>query len=563
MENEFVVSQYGRHKIIPSSTLTVTPTVRNNERVAINAIKIGFIGSEEVLVTVDDEGRVAVMFTMDLDRTPIRLSNSGSSTWGIAMHAKTQLLAVSANSFRITLFDLGHHNNVGSPLGYVWRRELVGHGHNIPAIDFSSDGTLIGSCSIGSNLRHMPHLERTNWRFDVCATAARRSKMRESTGADSIAPIRNKAEKYLVNDVNYEDGASEFSSSEEDDMAVPSPGSEDFFPSSDSVPEPVVVASRIETDRVIGDILPRPVVDSTPRIEPEQAINCTSPFSAPQATENISGQMAAFTSSIEDGMDFADDESSSDYDSAVDDVEQIQSENQQVEVDTREVETHELEINFEEQVTEEEMEDRIADIDHGDEQVEDEQNEIEEHDEEMDFGDEQVEALNDIEEDGDQGDQANDELWETDQEEEEDEDEERSDTMSEEYDEDDIFTTDVWASNPNEGRPNGEVKIAFPAEFNELIIYTTEHDVYLYDPTTLKTLSHLSNIFAGMEFRGHLKNFDRLCFAEVIPEYELIVVASQAGAAALIRLVKNSSSMEGYDMVNIPIFIDKVLIKIV
>ncbi|TPX71542.1 hypothetical protein SpCBS45565_g01029 [Spizellomyces sp. 'palustris'] len=68
----------------------------------INAIRVGEIGTEEVLVAVDDNHLVHVWFTADLDRHPIVLQHR-ESAWGIAIHGPSYLLAVSANSHTIMM----------------------------------------------------------------------------------------------------------------------------------------------------------------------------------------------------------------------------------------------------------------------------------------------------------------------------------------------------------------------------------------------------------------------------------------------------------------------------
>ncbi|KAI9366767.1 WD40-repeat-containing domain protein [Zopfochytrium polystomum] len=151
---------------------STSPNSPRPTRAPINAIKSGFVGSDEVLVTVDDDGFVVIHFPSsivtkstppsDADlalRPPIVLSNNGSSTWGIAIHPSSHLVAVSANSWRIRLFDLRYRGRPQGPgalgssdaqssLGGVETAELVGHSHNVPCINFTDDGKYLGSCSI-------------------------------------------------------------------------------------------------------------------------------------------------------------------------------------------------------------------------------------------------------------------------------------------------------------------------------------------------------------------------------------------------------------------------------
>jgi WD40 repeat protein len=132
-------------KLPPLATASFESRVNiNQEREPINQIKVGFQGKEEVLVTVGDKGTIRIYFTEDLERAPILLQNDSESTWGLAMHAKRRLVAVSANSHAITLFEMGIALD-----GTSTSRKLVGHKHNIPSIEFNQLGDLIASCSIG------------------------------------------------------------------------------------------------------------------------------------------------------------------------------------------------------------------------------------------------------------------------------------------------------------------------------------------------------------------------------------------------------------------------------
>ncbi|KAI9138767.1 hypothetical protein BKA69DRAFT_1117642, partial [Paraphysoderma sedebokerense] len=133
-------------------------------------MKIGNLGFEEVLVAVCDDGEVIVWFTNDLNRTPLRFSNE-VSTWGATTHGPSYLLAVSANSHQITVWDLRSDlrhaesslstievsdgdNMTTDPLGNgMHKRILQGHQHNIPCIDISDCGKWLVSTSIDSTVR--------------------------------------------------------------------------------------------------------------------------------------------------------------------------------------------------------------------------------------------------------------------------------------------------------------------------------------------------------------------------------------------------------------------------
>lgn len=73
---------------------------------AINSLTIGDLGIEEVLVSAHDNGDICLWYTRDLTRIAIR-RNVGISAWGVALHKEKRLLAVSANSRHIYVFDLG------------------------------------------------------------------------------------------------------------------------------------------------------------------------------------------------------------------------------------------------------------------------------------------------------------------------------------------------------------------------------------------------------------------------------------------------------------------------
>jgi len=83
----------------------------------------------------------------DLERKPICLSNEGSPTWGCSISKNANIVAVSANSFCITIWDLST-----ATLG---NEKLVckGHKHNIPCIDFSPCGKFLASASIDNTSR--------------------------------------------------------------------------------------------------------------------------------------------------------------------------------------------------------------------------------------------------------------------------------------------------------------------------------------------------------------------------------------------------------------------------
>ncbi|KAI9596184.1 hypothetical protein BDF19DRAFT_412777 [Syncephalis fuscata] len=169
----------------------------------INAIHVGEVGPEEMLVAVDELGFVTAWFTAALKHPPIQLEVH-ESAWGIATNGPAYLLAISANSFQIVVWDLhdwfidpesdklywndamnthastsntanvlmsdklpsistnGHRfqprktttQSVDAPLGNGFKKRIFkGHKHNVPSISMSSCGRWLASCSIDSSVR--------------------------------------------------------------------------------------------------------------------------------------------------------------------------------------------------------------------------------------------------------------------------------------------------------------------------------------------------------------------------------------------------------------------------
>ncbi|OZJ02095.1 hypothetical protein BZG36_04575 [Bifiguratus adelaidae] len=178
-----------------SPFLSAETSATDEEDHAINAITVGFLGAEQVLVAANDNGSVIVWFLDHLDRAPIILT-ADEAAWGIALHAKRRLLAVSCNSHNVTVFNLSdepsshkrrrssashstsskssaksekearkddepssndtqHHKRHRDEAGSTQqdRRILRGHRHNVPNIDFSTCGNYLVSCSIDGSCR--------------------------------------------------------------------------------------------------------------------------------------------------------------------------------------------------------------------------------------------------------------------------------------------------------------------------------------------------------------------------------------------------------------------------
>ncbi|KAI8822319.1 hypothetical protein BJ741DRAFT_517258, partial [Chytriomyces cf. hyalinus JEL632] len=124
----------------------------------INAIKSGFLGNIPVLVTVDEGGLVAVHETEFL--TNPGCPRKTHLFWGLDIHAESRLVAVSANSHVISIFNLGMNSSSDkdassddAPMNGFKTKRLSGHENNIPNVRFSPCGRYIASCSIDSSVR--------------------------------------------------------------------------------------------------------------------------------------------------------------------------------------------------------------------------------------------------------------------------------------------------------------------------------------------------------------------------------------------------------------------------
>ncbi|ORX60113.1 WD40 repeat-like protein [Piromyces finnis] len=84
----------------------------NNSEISINSIKMGYLYNEEILVSVSDNGLIAIFFISNLEQEPIKLINDNDiSTWGIAIYGPKGYIAVSANNFLIKMYKILKANN--------------------------------------------------------------------------------------------------------------------------------------------------------------------------------------------------------------------------------------------------------------------------------------------------------------------------------------------------------------------------------------------------------------------------------------------------------------------
>ncbi|KAI8149555.1 hypothetical protein BJV82DRAFT_588447 [Fennellomyces sp. T-0311] len=147
--------------------MLATPTPRQGQDLGmdtINQIKVGKIFDTEVVVTVSDAGDIWIWRTDALDEPPMTINNDGSSTWGLAIHGDQGLIAVSANSWTVTVYNIGEITRIDPIFGKrrrsvrpvmegLAKRELNGHTDNIPCVDFNQSGRYLASCSIDQTCR--------------------------------------------------------------------------------------------------------------------------------------------------------------------------------------------------------------------------------------------------------------------------------------------------------------------------------------------------------------------------------------------------------------------------
>ncbi|GAA5815136.1 hypothetical protein MFLAVUS_008642 [Mucor flavus] len=113
----------------------------------INSIKVGRLLEKEVLVTVSENGEICIWRTENLDEPPLVINNE-EATWGIAIHADQGLIAVSANNWIISVYNILEMTKSDPIFGSRKRHE-----NNIPNIDFNETGQYIASASIDQTCR--------------------------------------------------------------------------------------------------------------------------------------------------------------------------------------------------------------------------------------------------------------------------------------------------------------------------------------------------------------------------------------------------------------------------
>ena len=141
-----------------------------------NHLITGFLGDVELVVIACDNGDVTAYHTREIAHylahaglgtesrvhrpSPFFQENVGASAWGLALHAKTRLLAVSSNKHEVTVFafalnrltpsfsSLGRPRMTAAETAVLFRKRnwrillfLGPSGNNIPSIDFVNNAS--------------------------------------------------------------------------------------------------------------------------------------------------------------------------------------------------------------------------------------------------------------------------------------------------------------------------------------------------------------------------------------------------------------------------------------
>jgi len=109
--------------------------------VDVNQIKMEYCCGIPILIVNCDKQLVEIYYLDDLTIAPIRIKHK-DSPWGLTISHDSPHVAVSANSFDITVY------NLKTTLIEENQIVLEGHEHNIPCICFSPDNRFIVSTSI-------------------------------------------------------------------------------------------------------------------------------------------------------------------------------------------------------------------------------------------------------------------------------------------------------------------------------------------------------------------------------------------------------------------------------
>ncbi|KAJ6259722.1 hypothetical protein Dda_5360 [Drechslerella dactyloides] len=144
----------------PEEDATLRPTGYLNRTIphTINNLIVANLGSEEVLVAANDNGYVGLWYTRHLVDSGATgeldmLFDVRKSAWGLAVHSAKRLLAVSANTTWISVYELGNESVDGTraPGGKEAPLVFKANEHNVPSVAFlqeDSEGRWLAATDI-------------------------------------------------------------------------------------------------------------------------------------------------------------------------------------------------------------------------------------------------------------------------------------------------------------------------------------------------------------------------------------------------------------------------------
>ncbi|EUC43178.1 hypothetical protein COCMIDRAFT_38851 [Bipolaris oryzae ATCC 44560] len=162
---------------------------------SINRVLVEYLGNEEILLVTCDDGDVIGYRTEVIYRALQRQSdqdepaseddvhiflhqNVGASAWGLAVHREARIIAISANTYRITVIAYALPSKSTSQSPFCRRNETIFHlstTNNLPSLSFygSSGRWLLSSCINGKTILWDLHTrkEAASYQMGWCRSA--------------------------------------------------------------------------------------------------------------------------------------------------------------------------------------------------------------------------------------------------------------------------------------------------------------------------------------------------------------------------------------------------------
>ncbi|KAF1939211.1 mitochondrial carrier [Clathrospora elynae] len=237
----------------PVSSVTGTG-IDSQDPHSINRVLVDYLGREEILLAACDDGDVVGYRVEEIQRALERRTTSsdgrlehaneddikvflhrnvGASAWGLAVHREARIIAVSANTHRITIIAYA----LADPFPYSRQRESVftlSAATNIPAISFNNNGDdpigrwLLSSSIDGKTILWDLHTRKQAavWQIGWCTSAESRLKAPSNCSCPDRADVIHGAWGVMTMDTRT---AHEMTSTEEVTLgpAVIAPGFND------------------------------------------------------------------------------------------------------------------------------------------------------------------------------------------------------------------------------------------------------------------------------------------------------------------------------------------------